>query len=86
MSTGLRKLPLVDASLDELVRMGANARRLGHTAFRNPFLVPVNWPQATGESGKGWQAKADAWLIGWELEERWLTKPAANDGAFHRLR
>lgn len=48
---------------------GANARASCVSQFRNPYYLPEAMPAATGETVIDWQAKAEAWLLGWQVED-----------------
>lgn len=48
---------------------GATARVLGRPASSNPYLSSEMMPRATGETIPEWQAKHDAWLLGWTMED-----------------
>jgi hypothetical protein len=66
----LKKSPLITEQLhDALQRDGARARALGRTAFDNPYLKPENMPAQTGETEDLWNAKRDAWQMGWTIED-----------------
>ncbi|TAX57099.1 hypothetical protein ELI01_18635 [Rhizobium leguminosarum] len=53
---------------EEIQKRGANARALGKSVFDNPFLKSEEMPRATGETIEEWQAKHDAWELGWRME------------------
>lgn len=48
---------------------GANARARGESRFSNPFYSQQKMPAATGETIDKWNAKAEAWTFGWEMED-----------------
>jgi hypothetical protein len=52
-----------------LEKDGARARALGRSQFDNPFLKSENMPAATGHSLEEWNAKRDAWQMGWTIED-----------------
>jgi hypothetical protein len=54
---------------EEIQDAGANARALGSPQLSNPYYRPKNMPAATGEDVRGWEAKAQAWNLGWEIED-----------------
>lgn len=54
---------------ESIQRAGANARALGRDLLANPYYGSGNVPATTGESAKEWQAKVQAWEIGWRAED-----------------
>lgn len=53
----------------ELQQQGANARALGRSPIDNPFYRVEAMPISTGESTELWNAKAEAWGLGFTLED-----------------
>lgn len=54
---------------EDIQKAGANARACGTGEFDNPYIKPENMPAKTGETMEDWQAKADAWKLGWVMED-----------------
>lgn len=61
---------------EEIQKQGANARAMGISQFDNPYAKSAAMPAATGESIDEWQAKFDAWKLGWTAEDAMQPKPA----------
>lgn len=53
----------------QIQKHGANARSRRESQFDNPYLRADHMPAATGESVEVWNAKHDAWEIGWRAED-----------------
>lgn len=53
---------------EDIQKQGATARAMDKTFFENPYLKRENLPAATGETVQQWQAKHDAWHLGWHVE------------------
>lgn len=62
-------MPMTKDEHEALQKAGANSRALGQSEIANPFLDPRNMPRATGDSVEDWQAKHDAWALGWKAED-----------------
>lgn len=54
---------------EELVKRGANDRARGLSPFDCPLFKREQMPATTGESVQEWNAKVDAWNLGWKLED-----------------
>lgn len=59
----------MEADLQQLSLDGANAYRLGRNELDNPFYKSEAMPLATGESLETWQAKLQAWELGFKTEK-----------------
>ncbi len=53
---------------EDLQKQGALARAAGRSLFDNPYLKSENMPAATGDTIEDYQAKHDAWHLGWTIE------------------
>jgi hypothetical protein len=60
---------MMENDLQELQAQGANARALGRSELDNPFLKSAAMPAATGDAVEHWNAKAEAWALGWKIED-----------------
>jgi hypothetical protein len=61
--------PVITQELHEaLQQQGAIAKALGRSQIDNPFLKTENMPAATGELIEIWNAKRDAWQMGYTIE------------------
>jgi len=58
----------------EIQRKGALANALGRPLFDNPFYKSEALPTATGEPILMWEAKCDAWELGWRINEMSASK------------
>jgi hypothetical protein len=54
---------------EEIQKSGANARALGLSELDNPYYKQENMPAKTGEPIAEWQVKAEAWTLGWRIED-----------------
>jgi hypothetical protein len=59
---------LSQEQLDKFQTFGANARARGES-FLSPYLQPHEMPKNTGESFEDWNAKVEAWNLGWSMED-----------------
>ena len=61
---------MITKELSENLQLdGANACAIGLSSkLDNPFYKPENMPAQTGESLEDWQAKAEAWNLGFEMD------------------
>lgn len=49
-------------------KQGANARAMGRSQFANPFYKSEAMPRLTREPIEVWNAKQEAWHLGWSIE------------------
>lgn len=54
---------------EALQKQGANARAAGLTSIDCPFYKEDATPSATGETIDVWNAKVEAWRLGWTIED-----------------
>ena len=54
---------------EDIQKSGANARALGCSEFDNPYFKPDAVPGNTGEPLEEWLKKAEAWMLGWKIED-----------------
>lgn len=59
----------MEVDLKQLSLDGANAYRLGRNELDNPFYKSDAMPLATGETLEVWQQKAEAWTMGFQIEQ-----------------
>lgn len=52
-----------------LQRRGAQASEMGWSHTENPLLEPQHLPAASGLSLAEWEARHDAWHLGWTINE-----------------
>jgi hypothetical protein len=57
------------SKLDKFQKLGANARARGESEWLCPCFKPSEMPKATGESIEDWNAKVEAWRLGWKMED-----------------
>lgn len=70
----MRGLEAVGEGMDaqastDIQLLGANARAQGLTVFDSPFYKPEAMPASTGETIEAWNAKQEAWSLGWTIED-----------------
>ena len=63
-------------------KQGANARALGLSEFDNPFYKSEAMPRLSGESAEVWNAKQEAWNLGWHVENAMHISPVTQLVAF----
>lgn len=56
-------------TLEEIQKLGAEARAQGRGEFDNPYYKAQNMPAKTGETIPEWEAKLAAWHFGWIMED-----------------
>lgn len=56
---------------ERIQKDGANSRAVNGplSSLRCPYYHADKMPAATGESIEEWQAKVDAWQLGWQAED-----------------
>jgi hypothetical protein len=57
-----------ETDVEALQKAGANARAFGRSEFDNPYYKTDNLPATTREPLEKWAVKAEAWHVGWVME------------------